>query len=129
MYLPPDSPDLNPIESSYSKFKTLLRRSAERTIEGLWTRIGQLLDKFTPTNAATIFNTADTLHSHSGDVLIVVNTLVVPSVFQGTVAIGFHRRECRKDGDRREDRQDEKTTDREFVISGIIFGQCQWKRA
>ena len=47
-YLPPYSPDLNPIEKMFSKFKTLLRMSAERTTEGLWNRIGVLVDEFTP---------------------------------------------------------------------------------
>lgn len=46
MYLPPYSPDLNPIELAFSKFKTLPRKFAERTVDGLWTRIGQLLDEF-----------------------------------------------------------------------------------
>ncbi|MEZ5942818.1 MAG: IS630 family transposase [Planctomycetaceae bacterium] len=40
MFLPPYSPDLNPIELAFSKFKTLLRQSAERTREALWKRIG-----------------------------------------------------------------------------------------
>jgi transposase len=47
-YLPPYSPDLNPIEKMFSKLKTLLRTSAERTTEALWNRIGTLLDQFTP---------------------------------------------------------------------------------
>lgn len=49
MFLPPYSPDLNPIELAFSKFKRLLRRSGERTVENLWHRIGQLLDEFNPT--------------------------------------------------------------------------------
>lgn len=48
-YLPPYSPDLNPIEQVFSKLKTLLRTHAERTREALWGRIGRLLDEFTPT--------------------------------------------------------------------------------
>jgi transposase len=47
-YLPPYSPDLNPIEKMFAKLKTLLRKSAERTTDGLWNRIGVLLDLFTP---------------------------------------------------------------------------------
>jgi len=47
-YLPPYSPDLNPIEKMFAKLKALLRTSAERTTEGLWNRIGVLLDEFTP---------------------------------------------------------------------------------
>jgi transposase len=51
-YLPPYSPDLNPIEQVFSKLKTLLRRHAERTREALWDRIGRLLDEFTPEECA-----------------------------------------------------------------------------
>lgn len=47
-YLPPYSPDLNPIERLFAKLKTLLRKHAERTIDSLWTRIGQLVTEFTP---------------------------------------------------------------------------------
>ena len=47
-YLPPYSPDFNPIENAFSKLKTLLRKAAERSIEGLWNTIGKLLQLFTP---------------------------------------------------------------------------------
>jgi transposase len=47
LYLPPYSPDLNPIENAFSKLKALLRAAAERTVEGLWAAIGRLLDRFT----------------------------------------------------------------------------------
>jgi transposase len=46
-YLPPYSPDLNPIELAFSKFKRLLRDGAERTTEKLWQLCGQVLDLFT----------------------------------------------------------------------------------
>lgn len=46
-YLPPYSPDLNPIELAFSKFKQLLRDGAERTTEKLWKLCGQVLDLFT----------------------------------------------------------------------------------
>jgi len=46
MYLPPYSPDLNPIELAFSKLKWLLRSAAERTVDALWSRLGQLLDCF-----------------------------------------------------------------------------------
>ena len=52
MFLPPYSPDLNPIEQVFSKIKTLLRKAEERTVEGVWRRIGKLLDHF-PTNECT----------------------------------------------------------------------------
>jgi transposase len=48
-YLPPYSPDLNPIEQAYSKLKWLVRSAAERTVEGLWALLGRLLDRYTPT--------------------------------------------------------------------------------
>jgi transposase len=45
-YLPPYSPDMNPIEQVFAKLKTLLRRTAARTMESLWRTIGSLLDSF-----------------------------------------------------------------------------------
>ena len=48
LYLPPYSPDLNPIEQVFAKLKALLRGAAARTKETLWTTIGQLLDRFKP---------------------------------------------------------------------------------
>ena len=45
-FLPPYSPDLNPIEQVFAKLKHLLRKAAERTIEDTWRRIGSLLDQF-----------------------------------------------------------------------------------
>ncbi len=47
-FLPPCSPDLNPIEQVFAKLKALLRKAAERTVEAAWKRIGTLLDSFTP---------------------------------------------------------------------------------
>jgi transposase len=51
-YLPPNPPDLNPIEQAFAKLKALLRRAAERTVDGLWNAIGRLLDLFPPTECA-----------------------------------------------------------------------------
>ena len=48
LYLPPYSPDLNPIELAFSKLKRLLRDAAERTVEELWQTIGRLLERFSP---------------------------------------------------------------------------------
>ena len=45
-FLPPYSPDLNPIEQVFAKLKTLLRRAAPRNRHALWTGIGALLDRF-----------------------------------------------------------------------------------
>mgnify|MGYP000844003461 FL=1 len=47
-YLPPYSPDLNPIELVFAKLKGLLRSTQARTQETLWSAIGSLLDRFTP---------------------------------------------------------------------------------
>lgn len=55
LYLPPYSPDFNPIENAFSKLKALLRKAAERTVGALWDRIGILLDAFTPTECANYF--------------------------------------------------------------------------
>jgi len=48
LFLPPYSPDLNPIEQVFAKLKHLLRKAAERTVESTWKRIGLLLDAFQP---------------------------------------------------------------------------------
>ncbi len=48
LFLPPYSPDLNPIEQVFAKLKHLLRGCQERTTEDTWRRIGNLLDTFTP---------------------------------------------------------------------------------
>jgi transposase len=51
-YLPPYSPDLNPIEQMFAKLKALLRKAAARSIDLLWDTIGLLLDAFSPTECA-----------------------------------------------------------------------------
>jgi transposase len=48
-YLPPYSPDFNPIEQVFAKFKAGLRKTAARTVETLWSAVGTLLDQFQPT--------------------------------------------------------------------------------
>lgn len=55
LFLPPYSPDLNPIEQVFAKLKTLLRKAAERTVTATWQRIGQLLDAFSPQECANYF--------------------------------------------------------------------------
>lgn len=52
LYLPPYSPDLNPIEQVFSKFKALLRKAAARTVEALWKAIGNALEAFSPQECA-----------------------------------------------------------------------------
>src|SRR3712207_4908896 len=63
-HLPPYSPDFNAlgldprVELAFAKLKALLRKAAERTVEGLWTAIGRLLDAFTPSECANYFAAA-----------------------------------------------------------------------
>jgi transposase len=52
LYLPPYSPDLNPIELAFAKLKALLRAAARRTVDALWQAIGHALDAFTPAECA-----------------------------------------------------------------------------
>jgi transposase len=55
LYLPPYSPDLNPIEKLFSKLKTLLRKAAKRSIEDLWQEIGELLDTVSTSECTNYF--------------------------------------------------------------------------
>ncbi|MGI2909632.1 IS630 family transposase [Tolypothrix sp. VBCCA 56010] len=57
-FLPPYSPDLNPIEQAFSKLKALLRKAKERTVEDTWKRIGQIIDCFNPSECANFFRNA-----------------------------------------------------------------------
>lgn len=52
LFLPPYSPDLNPIEQVFAKLKLLLRKAAERSVEATWRRIGSLLNNFPPDECA-----------------------------------------------------------------------------
>jgi transposase len=58
LYLPPYSPDLNPIELGFSKFKSALRKAAERTVDSLWQTIGRTLDHFSPQQCRNFFKQA-----------------------------------------------------------------------
>lgn len=58
IYLPPYSPDLNPIENAFAKLKALLRKAAARTVDALWSVIGRLVDLFTPQECANYFTAA-----------------------------------------------------------------------
>ena len=52
LFLPPYSPDLNPIEMAFAKLKELLRQAQARTVDALWYLIGRLLKLFTPKECA-----------------------------------------------------------------------------
>jgi transposase len=58
LYLPPYSPDFNPIENAFAKLKALLRKAAERTVDGLWTAIGRIVDLFIPDECRNYFTAA-----------------------------------------------------------------------
>jgi transposase len=52
LFLPPYSPDLNPIEQVFAKLKHLMRKAQPRDVEATWRKVGQLLDLFSPTECA-----------------------------------------------------------------------------
>ena len=58
LFPPPYSPDLDPIEKFFSKLKALLRAAAERTVDGLWDRIGAILDLVTAQECENYFRHA-----------------------------------------------------------------------
>lgn len=58
MFLPPYSPDLNPIENAFAKLKALMRAKAERTITALWDAVGSLVELFSPAECANYFKAA-----------------------------------------------------------------------
>jgi len=58
LYLPPYSPDFNPIENAFSKLKAHLRKAAERTVDSLWAAIGRIIDTFTPAECTNYFAAA-----------------------------------------------------------------------
>jgi len=58
VYLPPYSPDFNPIENVFAKLKSLLRKLKLRTMEALWQRLGELSDVFLPEECKNYFKHA-----------------------------------------------------------------------
>lgn len=58
MFLPPYSPDFNPIENAFSKLKAMLRARAERKIDALWDAVGTLIHRFTSEECANYFRAA-----------------------------------------------------------------------
>ena len=55
LYLPPYSPDFNPIEQAFSKLKAHLRKAAARTLDELWAATTEVLKTFTPTECTNYF--------------------------------------------------------------------------
>ncbi len=58
LYLPPYSPEFNPIEQAFAKLKAMLRKAAERTLDGLWASIGRIVATFTPAECTNYFAAA-----------------------------------------------------------------------
>ena len=58
LFLPPYSPDLNPIENAFSKLKALLRKAAARSIEQLWDAIARIIQTYSPHECANYFAAA-----------------------------------------------------------------------
>ena len=58
LFLPPYSPDFNPIENAFAKLKALLRKAAARTVDGLWSAIGRIAATFSPRECANYFAAA-----------------------------------------------------------------------
>jgi transposase len=58
LYLPPYSPDSNPIENAFARPKALLRKAAERTVDGLWSAVAGVLHTLTPAECANYFAAA-----------------------------------------------------------------------
>ena len=61
-YLPPYSPDLNPIEKLFSKLKAMLRKAAARTVDALWEQLGRLVDLVSPNECLNYFQSAGYVH-------------------------------------------------------------------
>ncbi len=55
VFLPPYSPDFNPIEQAFAKFKALLRKAAARTVDDLWAVIAEAIELFPPQECANFF--------------------------------------------------------------------------
>ena len=58
LFLPPYSPDLNPIEMAFSKLKALLRKKAARSFDTLSEALGEICDLFDPTQCRNFFKAA-----------------------------------------------------------------------
>jgi transposase len=58
VFLPPYSPDLNPIEQVFAKLKHLMRTASERTVEAVWKRLGPVLDSFPAEECANCLRNA-----------------------------------------------------------------------
>lgn len=58
LFLPPYSPDFNPIEMAFAKLKAALRKAAARTVQALWDAIADAIEAYTPQEYRNYFNAA-----------------------------------------------------------------------
>ena len=58
LFLPPYSPDLNPIENAFAKLKAMVRKAAARSIEQLWDAIARIIQTYSPRECANYFAAA-----------------------------------------------------------------------
>lgn len=58
LYLPPYSPDFNPVEMAFSKLKALLRKAAARTKDTLWSAVASAIERFTSNECRSYFTAA-----------------------------------------------------------------------
>jgi len=58
LYLPPYGPDFNPVENAFSKVKAVLRKTAERTRDNLWSRIADIIPLFSRAECSNFFKAA-----------------------------------------------------------------------
>src|SRR5271154_2385153 len=75
VYIPPYSPDLNPIEMVFAKIKSILRKKALRTIEALWKQLGEISECISRPNVGTICAMPD-ISSQSENALMAIGDLI-----------------------------------------------------
>ena len=83
LYLPPYSPDFNPVENLFAKLKALLRRETPRTLDTLWSTIGRILHLVTPRECQNMFAPAD-----------IPSTPLLSRSRAGASGVGHEDRDC-----------------------------------
>ena len=88
LYLPPYSPDLNPIEMAWSKVKQFLRKAQARTVEALYEAIAQALQTLSPTRCQRLLQACRILYMiHAGTAIICSHCLFVAWLWQWWVSL------------------------------------------
>jgi hypothetical protein len=87
-FLPPYSPDLNPIEQMFAKLKTLLRNAAARSVEATWKGIGRLLKEFSPHECANYLANAGYAATYGNQALVVEHDAATHYEFEAITRLG-----------------------------------------